>query len=448
MTLARFLSPDDFGTIAVLTVFITISNILVDSGLSSSLILEKEITKEDISTLFTFNTIVSIFLYLLIYICSPLIESYFQINNLATVCRLLCLPIITNALIIVPKTLLVRNLRFDSIFWVQLLSMVFSCIITLYCVIVHSWKISALILYYNLVALLPVFGYWLYNKELPQLGFKIEAFKKLFSFGAFNTLSSFVETFYENILSILIGKYLNVTEAGYYTQAKKLEEVPSRSITELIGGVAFPILCKNNTNEQWFVDKCKIIQSVLYSTMFPIMIILMIFAHQIIQLCFGYQWANASEFLTLLSFAGIWIIVENTIRSFIKSLGRADLMFKWALIKRSIGIALIIVALLISTEYLLYGYILSAMIGCFINIYVLSTIIPYSILQQFLLLIKIFISCVILLVLCSITNLLFYDNLLLCIVGVGISLVVYLISLNMFGVKEIKYVFCQILYRK
>ncbi len=437
LLLARYISPADFGTIGVLSIFITISNVLIDSGMSASLIKEKDITTDDCSSLFTFNISVSVLLYCIIYICSPLIEHYFHIETLARVCKLIAIPIIINAISIVPKTLLVKRLKFNIIFWVQFISMLLSCVITAVFVVVYEWKLDALILYYNLSAIFPSVGYVLWMKYIPRFKIKKQSIQKLFGFGFFNTMSNIVDTIYENILSIFIGKYLNVAQVGYYSQAKRLEEVPSKSITDLICGTSFPLLCTNNEDKDWYIRKIIQIQHVLYSIMIPIMMLIMIYAKDIIRLVLGENWAQASPYLILLAFAGIWVIIENTNRTFIKSLGRADIMFWASIFKRALGIIIIILALLLSPAYLLYAYIIASMIAALINAYALSTLIPYPLMQQ----LKLWLQSLVPACIFYIISIILYNSInsyCALIPLTGIAIILYIAMLPLFGITDIR----------
>lgn len=437
LLLARYISPTDFGTIGVLTVFITISNALIDSGMSASLIKEKDITSDDCSSLFTFNISISILLYCVIYACSPFIEDYFQIETLSRVCKLIAIPIIVNAISIVPKTLLVKALKFNVIFGVQFISQLLTCVITGIYVVIYEWRLDALILYYNLAAIFPSIGYVLWMKYVPQFKIKRKSIRKLFEFGIFNTLSNIVDTIYENILSIFIGKYLNVTEVGYYSQAKRLEEVPSRSITDLICGTSFPLLCINNEDTGWYIRKITQIQHVMYSIMIPAMMLIMIYAKDIISLVLGDNWIKAGPYLVLLAFAGIWVIIENTNRTFIKSLGRADIMLWTSIIKRTLGIMIIVLSLLVSSAYLLYAYIIASIIAALINAYALSRLLPYSVIQQLKLWSQSLVPACFFYIVCAVLyNSI--DTYFVLLPLTGIVGILYIIALPLFGVTDIR----------
>jgi len=338
---------------------------------------------------------------------------------------------------IVPKTMLVKNLKFDLLFWVQFVALVVTCAVIVVLVIGYEWRLDALLLYYNLLAVFPAIGYWIVTNYTPKVCFNTASLRKLFSFGAYNTLSNIVDSVYENILSVFIGKYMNVTQAGYYSQAKKIEEVPSRSITELICGVSFPQLCKKNTDQLWFIDKAILIQKMLYSLMIPAMLLLIVFSEEIIDIAFGEGWAAAAPYLRILSFAGIWIIIENTNRTFIKSLGRADIMFLLSLIKRGVGILLIVAALLVSVDYLLWAYVVSTIVGAFINAYAIAKLIPYSMGRQLILWGRIAVPACVFYMLCRFIHTVCMDYLTMIFL-ICIAALIYLISLQLFGVNIIK----------
>lgn len=436
LVLSRYLSPADFGTVSILFVFISVANILIDSGLSAGLILEKKISEKDTSTLFTFNLVMSFTLYLAIFVCAPLIEDFYQISDLTRITRYMALPIVFQALYIVPKTILVKDLRFDLLFWIQLLSSFISTIAALYAAIVLDLKVDALLIYYNLGAIVSLIGFWIVTKYIPKIDFYKHSFLKLFSFGALNTLSSVVDTIYENILSLLIGKYLNISQAGYYSNAKKIEEVPSRSITELISGVTFPILSKIKDNHSVFIVYSAKIQRMLYSLIFPVMVTIAIFSSEIIILVFGKEWAQADFYLAILSIAGIAIIIENTSRSFIKSMGRADIMFRISLIKRSIGILLILMVLPFNSSYLVYAYTVASFLSVFINIKELSKLLPdYSVHNQIFALVRITIPVVIYGLLITIIHSII-DVIIWQIILSFILFIIYFLVLPFFGIDD------------
>lgn len=436
LILARFLSPEDFGKVGVLTIFYTIGTCLADTGMGGSLIKEKKISNVDCSTVFVYNFCFSVILYSIIFISSPFIEDYFEIQDLSRICRLICLPIIIYALSIVPRALCLKEMQFDKVFYITvssaLLSMVGSIVLA-----ILGYKVWALAMYYVFVPMFETLGYYFVYKYYPRFKFSTSSFKRLFSFGLFTTLCSIIDLFYENILSLLIGKKLNTVAVGYYTQAKKIEEAPSKSICNTISNVSFPILSKLNSNKEEFLVQAKRIQSMLLVLSAPIMILIMVYAKPIMIFLLGAQWADASVYLRYLSIAGLLGILENTNRTFIKSLGYSDYMFKATIIKRGIGLLLIFTALHFEVYYLLLSYVIATLIGAILNAFYLSKLIDYSLFRQFLDWIKIGVP----IILFALLNLLVESriNILLnrCIIS-AILLLLYFLLLPVFGVKDLK----------
>lgn len=379
--LAHFLTPSDFGKVGVLAIFTTVGATIADTGMGGSLIKEKNLTKTDCSTVFVYNFFCSILLYGILFFSAPSISSFFNDSQLTDVCRIICLPIVINALTIVPRSLCMKELRFDKIFIVSISAALISMLIAIVMAI-KDYGVWALVIYFVAIAVFENVGYYIINKYLPSIKFDVNSFKKLFSFGFFTALSSLVDTIYENILSVILGRYMVSSDVGYYSQAKKIEEVPSKSITLTINNVAFSQLSRLSENREDFLNKATSIQNTLLIISSPILVILSLFSDPIIRLCFGEKWLEASPYLSILCIAGLFGVIENTNRTFLKSLGRSDIMFKLSLIKRSLGLFLIFICIIIKIQWVLWAYVISSFFCACINGVALDRIIGYKIMEQ------------------------------------------------------------------
>lgn len=381
MILARFLSPREFGTIGVLAIFISICSILSDTGMGGSIIKEQRLTKEDCSTVLCYNFCFSLFLYLLLFFAAPYLEAYFNIKGLAKVSRWATLPLIINAVAIVPRSLCAKKLEFNKAFYITFLSTLLSMIVAIF-MARKGYGVWALVSYSIVLAMLDNIGYHIVERYLPRIGFSKKSFNKLFSFGLFTSLSTIVDVAYENILSVLIGRNIGVVEVGYYSQAKKIEEAPSQSLSVTISTVAFPMLSKLIDSPIDFKKLSYKIQSTLLSLGTPIMIIIAVFPKPIICFLLGNQWEEASHYLSILCFAGIFKILETTNRTFIKSIGRADVLFKLSIVKRGFSIVVLLVAMNYGLVVLLWSYVLTSFLCAMINAYSLSLISGFSFFSQ------------------------------------------------------------------
>lgn len=394
IVLARFLSPEDFGMIGVLTVFCTISSVLMDSGLGGSLIKEKTITSLDCSSIFVFNIIVSIFLYIIIFIFSDYIEFYFSYNGLSSVTKVLCLLFIINSWGVVPKSLLMRKLKYQEIGKISIISVIIASMFSIILGIMGC-EVYALVAYQLINSLINAI--LLIRKSSYSISFKFNYnnFRRLIPFGFFTTLVTCIDTLYENIITVLFGKFFNIQQAGFLYQAKKIEEVPSHSLIVTINAVSFSVLTKYKDNPIEFISEANKIIKTISVFMIPILLSISLFSKPIIELLYGKNWDVAASYLSILMFAGIFILLENINRNFIKSLGKVSVLFKYTILKRILGILIIIFIAYHSPEFVLYAYIVSSFIGYIVNNYVYCNLMNLSLLSQITLFVKLLFPCVI-----------------------------------------------------
>lgn len=381
MILARFLTPYDFGKIGVLAVFITVSMTLSESGLGGSLIKEDNISKKDCQTVFTFNLAVSIFFYVLLFLCAYPIQCFFNIPGLESVVRSLALIFILSSLCIVPKSLMIRKLRFKEITTISIISYIIGGIVAL--VGCHyNWGVYTLVAFQlSVVATESILINHLAKYRI-SIGFNFSSFKRLFSFGAFTTLCNIIDSFYENVISILFGKFAGLSIVGYYDQAKKIETGSSNSVVTTVNLVSFPILTRLRADKIAFKNEADSIFKYLLQCLVPLLCIISIFSKEVITILLGKNWVEASPILSVLMINGIVFLCESLVRNNIKSLGEVKLLANITIIKRFVGIGIICSFLLISDFALLYGLVASTLLGFGMNVWLYCRIMSISIVRQ------------------------------------------------------------------
>lgn len=393
--LARILTPDDFGLIGVLAIVFTVAGALTDAGLGGSLIKEKSITDIDCSTIFNFNIIVSVILYIILFFVAPYLEEYYDLENLSLIARLLSISFIINAFSLVPKALMMRKLQFKELFISGLLSTSLGSIISIICAY-FGMGVYALVIYYlssyAITSVLCLF----WGRFRYCLVFSNSSFKKLIPFGLFSSISTIVDTLYENLLSSIFGKVMSVAIAGYFYQAKKTEEAVTTALASSVGLVAFPILAELQDDKNRFISETRTIMHSISGTLIPLVLLASVYSQEIIVLLYGSQWGESTIFFRLLLLAGCFMIMENLNRSFIKSLGLGRVLLNVALIKRGIGIALLFMMAIVDKTHLVHTYILCSFLGYIINQMAVSKHVGTSIVQDILLLLKILIPCIVL----------------------------------------------------
>src|SRR5690625_1617749 len=235
--LARLLTPKDFGLIGMLTIFIQISQSLVNGGFKFALIQKKDADEKDFSSVFWINLIVSTTLYLLIFLSAPLIADFYNQPILTQLVRILSLIVIINAFSIVQETRLVKNIRFRTLMMVHLPSTLFDGIIGVTLAYLN-FGVWSLIFYQLINRLAFAVQIWIYAKWKPLFSFDRHKVSKLFSFGGRLMISGIVTKIYNNIFLVIIGKFYPVSSVGYYQNSFNLVSTPSGTLTEVLKNVS------------------------------------------------------------------------------------------------------------------------------------------------------------------------------------------------------------------
>lgn len=382
IVLARLLTPDDYGCIGMLAIFITVSNTFVDGGFGSALIQKKEPTQKDYSTIFWLNLFISVVIYGILYISAPAVSRFYDIPLLSSVLRVQGIVLIINALNIVQTNQLRKSINFKRLAVIYIVSQIVGAV----CAIVLAymgWGVWALVAQQIIASSITSVILWVMNRWLPQLCFSFDSFKQLFSFGGFILASNLINTFCNNVQGLLIGKFFNPAILGYYTQAYKLEDVASHSISSVVEQVAYPVFSKVQSDNDGLKNVIyRLILSIAYVT-FPMMLILVLIAEPLIGLLYGEKWLPSVPYFQIICIGGIAVCLQGVTYLAIASIGKSKELFLWTIIKRGLGMILLIAGMvLFGMNGLLWGFVLSCWSVTFINAYLVSKYIKYGLWQQ------------------------------------------------------------------
>lgn len=253
LVLARLLSPEDFGYIGMLMVFIAIANTFVDSGFGAALIQRKEPTQTDYSTIFYWNLIVAFFFCGVFYISAPWIAAFYKLPDLVPILRVQSLVLILNAFSIIQLNQLTKQLEFKILAKVNLVAAlggVVLGILTAY----MGWGVWSLVVMNLSNAFLLNVVVWYATKWKPMWCFSWQSFKSLFGYGSLILVSSLIETIYTNIQLLIVGRVFSAKTLGYFTQAKKMEEVPVIGLSEVVNQVTFSVYSQVQDDKQRLVN--------------------------------------------------------------------------------------------------------------------------------------------------------------------------------------------------
>ncbi len=394
LILARLLLPKDFGIIGMLAIFIAISQTLIDGGFSSALIQKKNPTQADFSTILFWNIGFSVFLYLILFVLAPLIATFFKLELLCSVLRIIALSLIVNGITSIQRTQLQKNLAFKTIAIVNLCSYfigaIFALIMAKYGFGV--WSLVGLQLVYGCCSIVLL---WITTKWNPSITFSIQSMKELFGFGGFLMAANLLQTVCTNIQGILIGKKFSATQMGYYSQAYKLDQVTSYSIPQVIVQVMYPIYSSLQDNLPRLNKMVLMNMRVIAFLVFPILATLILIAEPLICFLYGVKWLPAVPYFRIFCIGGFFVSLQSINFYAVAAVGKSKDLFCWSFYKWGF----MLISLLIGMFWGMYG-ILWAMVLGNINIFFTNALLAQShtglrVLNQFLTILPILITVVI-----------------------------------------------------
>ncbi len=381
IVLARILSPTEFGLIGMLTIFIALSQSFIDSGFTNALIRKQDCTQTDYSTVFYFNIVVGIIFYLILFFFADSIGTFFNEPQLELLLQVLGLGLILNALGIIQRTILTKNIDFKLQTRVSVVSSTLSALIAI------SMALNGFGVW-SLVALtLSRFGFnslflWIWAKWRPSLIFSIKSFKDLFSFGSKLLISGLIDTAYRNIYYLIIGKYFSATELGYYTRADQFQALPSQQLTGIFGRVSYPILSTIQDDVKKLKTAYKqIIKSTMLIT-FVLMLGMAAIAKPMILILVGEKWLPSVIYLQMLCFVGMFYPLHALNLNMLKVQGRSDLFLRLEIIKTVLAVPVIIIGILYGIKIMICGMLINTIIAYYLNSYWSGKFIGYSSFEQ------------------------------------------------------------------
>lgn len=330
MVLARMLVPEDYGLVGILTVFITVADTLVDSGLGGAVIKKANATDIDFSTLTIYNFFVSLVIYLVYYISAPYIADYYQMPELTGLMRLYAVTILVYAMTIAPRAYLTKHLKFKS----MALLYSFAGAIALVTAIVLAYKgygAYSIVWQYLVNAIIYSIGTIIMAKYKFCFSFSWASFKEQFNFGFYTMIALILKNINENIYSNVIGKKASIAQTGYYAQSGKLMNVPVGFLFNMIEGTFFPIMSQIE-NKALFAEKIVKLNRKTMTIVIILFSIAIPMNREIVYILLGDQWIGAVWTVRMLMIAGLFISLGNIGSNLIKCTGKTYIMFRYELI--------------------------------------------------------------------------------------------------------------------
>jgi teichuronic acid exporter len=381
IVLARLLLPEDFGIIALVTIFIVIANVFVHSGLNTALIQKKNADEIDFSSVFFLSLFISGLIYVILFISSPFIADFFREPLLKPILRVISIILFFGALNSVQLSIVSRNLQFKKLFFSSLIAIIISGIIGIL-LAYNDFRVWALVAQQITFQVLITVILWFTLKWRPMLVFSFERIKSLFSFGWKLLVSSLIDHVYMDIRIIFIGKMYTSAILGFYNNGRLIPHTMVSNINSSIQSVMFPVLSSQQDNKKNV--KSMVRRSIVTSSflIFPIMVGLAVIAEPFVKIVLTEKWLPAVPFIQIfcISFA-LWPIHTANLQA-INALGRSDIFLKLEIIKKVIGLIILAVTLFYGVYAIALGLVLSGVISSVINAYPNRKLLDYSYREQ------------------------------------------------------------------
>lgn len=381
LVLARLLTPKEYGIMAMIAVFIAVSNSIIDSGFSNALIRKTRIERVDYNTVFYFNLTVSILIYTLLYLAAPAISVFFKESVLVEIIRILGLVLIINAFSVIPRTQFVRDVNFKTQTKVSLISSISSGVFGIGMALggMGVWSLVGQQLSRQFLNTLFL---WIYSKWYPVWEFSRKSFKELFEFGSKLLLSGLLDTIYKNIYYIIIGRFYTSAQLGQYTRADQFNMIFSSNLTSVVQRVSYPVLSSIQEEPERLREAYQKVIKITMLITFACMLGLAAVAKPLILILIGEKWLPAVYFLQIICFSGMLYPLHAINLNILQVKGRSDLFLKLEIIKKIIAVGPIVVGVVYSIEYMLWGGVLTSFIAYFLNSYYSANLMNYPTSEQ------------------------------------------------------------------
>lgn len=379
--LARLLSPTDYGLIGMLGIFIAISQLFIDGGLTSALIRTKNPSDKDFSTVYIINLTLSVVFYAILFLCAPYVASFYEQPLLKPLMRAVALLLVIGSLSSVQSTLLTIRVDFRTKSYISVITAFVSGTVGVVCAYkgMGVWALVAQTLSSTIMACLLTL---IFVRWFPKMVFSKESFKRLFSYSSKLLAASCISVIYDNIYPLVIGKRFTAADVGQYSRAGQFPGIANDTIVHTLNRVAFPILSQvQDDNERLLRVYEKYIQLTCFAV-FPLMMMICGCAKPLVSFLLTDKWLDCVPLMQILCFSkllnGVTIINLNLL--YVK--GRSDLVLRLEFIKKSIAFAILFISMLFGLKAMCYGLVIYSVIATYLNTYYTDKILGYSFGQQ------------------------------------------------------------------
>lgn len=366
LVLARILMPEDYGTVALIVVITNILQVFVDSGMGNALIQKKNADELDFSTVFYFNVLICIIIYLLLFLCSPLISEFYSRPEMTPMLRVAGITILISGVKNIQQAYVSRNLIFKRFFFATIIGTIISAFVGIGLALrgVGAW---ALIAQQLTNAAIDTLVLWITVKWRPVRRFSLTRLKGLFSFGWKLLISSLLDTTYNNLRQLIIGKLYSSSDLAFYNRGKQLPELIVTNIDTSINSVLLPTMSREQDDRVRMKSMTRRAIRTSSYIMWPVMIGLMATAEPLVELILTSKWLPAVPYIRVFCLVFAIYPIHTSNLNAIQAMGRSDIFLKLEIIKKCVGMGLLLATMWFGPMWMAYSMLASGFISMIIN---------------------------------------------------------------------------------
>ena len=368
LIMARLLTPEDYGTVGMLGIFIAISGTFIDSGFWTALVRKNDRTEDDYCTVFYFNIVVALFCYMALFIAAPWVADFFHIPLLCPILRIQSIALVINSLTGPQAAKLTIDLNFKALAQRNVYATIISGIIGVLLAYL-GWGVWALVVQAVMSSMINCIFIWIYCKWLPRKKFNMKSFHYLWNFGSKLLASSLLHTIYSNLTPLIIGRYFSSRDLGIYSRGTSLSAYPANIINDVLGKVTFPILSKIQNDETHLIHVYRKYICITSMSIFFGCVLMAALAKPLVLFLLTSKWESCIIYLQIYSFSIMFDHICRINLNLLQVKGRSDLFFRLEVVKKVISVLILFASIPFGVLGICISKVIYSQIAVFINTY-------------------------------------------------------------------------------
>ena len=380
--LARILGPKEFGILGMIMLFVTIGNTLIDSGMSTSLLRSNDVTEKDYSTVFITNILMSLFVYVILFLTAPLVASFYKLQILKDVIRIYSLGFVVNSFRSIHVIKLMKEMHFKKLTFLNLPGNIISVFIAIF-MAYFGYGVWSLVYLFLINQFISTLVFWIFINWKPLWQFDFINYKYHFNFGYKLLLSAQLNTLFENIYNVIIGKFYDVRTLGFYERAYTFNNYPVSILSGIILKVSLPSLTLIKEDSERLQNAYKNIIQMAFFISATGLCFAALLAQQFVTIILGENWIQVVPIFQILCLSFIFYPIHSLNINILSIFGRSDLFLKLEIIKKITVIIVVAICYNFGILGLVWSSVINSIIGLIINTHYSGKFLNYPTLSQF-----------------------------------------------------------------